>query len=88
MLTWTGQDEPAHQILVSWIVTSAEEGYVFSSVCLSVCLFVYLSVGLLANSEIRILWIGGGLCSLSIAFLLKVKIIVFIHTYKHTLKIE
>jgi len=31
-------------------ITSAEEGgYVFGSVCLSVCLFVYLSIGLLAN---------------------------------------
>ena len=84
-------------------VTSAEKGgYVFGSVCLSVCLFVWMSIGLLANlgtdfdeifwrgrawlkdqviqfwwqsgsrfgsgspkSEIRILRIGGGLCSLS-----------------------
>jgi len=38
--------------VIIWIslITSAEEGgYVFGSDCLSVCLFVCLSVGLLAN---------------------------------------
>jgi len=33
-----------------YFITSAEEGsYVFGAVCLSVCLFACLSVGLLAN---------------------------------------
>ena len=45
-----GQCHRHYITLLSFIITSAEEGgYVLSSVCLSVSLFVCLSVGLLAN---------------------------------------